>query len=354
MTKAETSRRNLNPIRPRGRAGKSMIACGCLVAGLALALAPVAAHAQSAYSPLPVKAPPSNGLPGTGYLFGSYPPSDPIQSWLAMVSATQAAQPSWMTPLVTVTPRLEQEFRFDYYNQQNGSATNGQANGQHINNYGGPGGPRIEFIPAYNWEVIVAPPPYETASGPKGSAEGFGDWPAFLVKYRFVSANAQNGDYIVTAFLQESTALGTAGKISTNVDVLQPTLAFGKGWGDFDIQMTISEQYPVGGLSSPGNTASVNMTNFGDPVLWNTTFQYHFMQYFWPELEVNYEYWPNGEHQGLSQVLLTPGIIFGRFPIAMDSPTRPVNLIFGVGYQFAVTPTPVVQNNVVATVRVTF
>ena len=143
-------------------------ASACLVAGLALALAPAVAHAQSAYS-LPVKAPPSNGLPGTGFLFGSYPPSDPIQSWLAMVSATQAAQPSWMTPLVTVTPRLEQEFRFDYYNQQNGSATNGQANGQHIDNYGGPGGARIEFIPAYNWEVIVAPPPYVVASGPKGA-----------------------------------------------------------------------------------------------------------------------------------------------------------------------------------------
>jgi hypothetical protein len=55
------------------------------------------------------------------------------------------------------------------------------------------------------------------------------------------------------------------------------------------------------------------------------------------ELEVNYEYWPNGEHQGLSQVLLTPGIIFGRFKIGMDSPTRPINLIVGAGYQVAVT-----------------
>jgi hypothetical protein len=53
-----------------------------------------------------------------------------------MVSATQAAQPHWMTPLVTVTPRLEQEFRWDFYDQQNASAQNGQANGQHILNYG--------------------------------------------------------------------------------------------------------------------------------------------------------------------------------------------------------------------------
>jgi len=347
VTKAETSQDNLNPIQARGRAVKSMIAygSGCLVIGVVLALAPAVAHAQSADPPMLVKAPP----PSDGYL-----PGDPIQSWLAMVSASQAAQPRWMTPLVTVTPRLEQEFRWDFYDQQNGSATNGQGNGQHLINYGGPGGARVELIPAYNWEVILAAPPYETASGPKGSAEGWGDWPAFLVKYRIASANQQNGDYIVTAFFQMSDPLGTPAKISNNVLTAQPTLAFGKGWGDFDIQMTISEQFPVGGLASPGNTATVNMTNYGDPILWNTTFQYHFMEYFWPELEVNYEYWPNGEHQGLSQVLLTPGIIFGRFPIAMDSPTRPVNLIFGVGYQFAVTPTPVVQNNVVATVRITF
>ena len=176
-----------------------------------------------------------------------------------MVSATQAAQPSWMTPLVTITPRLEQEFRFDAYRQQNGSATNGQANGQQIDNYGGPGGPRIEFIPAYNWEVIVAPPPFETATGPKGSADGWGDWPAFLVKYRFISANAQNGDYIVTAFFQASDPLGTPGKISQNVLYVQPTLAVGKGWGDFDIQMTISEENPIAGITANGNTAAVNL-----------------------------------------------------------------------------------------------
>jgi hypothetical protein len=308
---------------------------------LAVTLAPVCAHAEDPFS-IPLKAPAYNGLPA----------GDPIQSWLGMVSASQAAQPSWMTPLVTVTPRLEQEFRFDFYGQQNG--TGSQGNGQQIDNYGGPGGIRVELIPAYNWEVILASPPYETASGPKGSADGWGDWPAFLVKYRIISGNAQNGDYIVTAFFQMSDPLGTPAKISNNVLTAQPTIAFGKGWGDFDIQSTISTQIPVAALSSPGNTPGVNMTNYGDPILWNTAFQYHFMQYFWPELEVNYEYWPNGEHQGLNQVLLTPGIIFGRFQIGQDSPTRPVNLIFGAGYQFAVTPNPVTLNNWVGTIRITF
>ena len=166
------SRTYRRPFRARGHSAGSMIARGwrCSVAGLTLALAPVAAHAQNAQPPLslPVKAPPPDGYLSPG-------PVTPFTPWLDMVSATQAAQPSWMTPLVTVTPRLEQEFRWDFYDQQNASPnTSSQGNGQHLLNYGGPGGPRVEFIPAYNWEVILAPPPYETASGPKGSAERLG------------------------------------------------------------------------------------------------------------------------------------------------------------------------------------
>ena len=193
-----------------------------------------------------------------------------------------------------------------------------------------------------------------TATGPKGSAEGWGDWPAFLLKYRFLSANAEHGDYIVTGFFQMSDPSGTPAKISNNVLTAQPTLAFGKGWGDFDVQMTVSQQYPVSALATKTATAGKNLSNYGDPILWNTAFQYHLWQYFWPQFEVNYEYWPNGEHQGLSQVLLTPGIIFGRFKIGQDTPTRPINLILGAGYQFAVTGNPVIQNNFVATARVTF
>jgi hypothetical protein len=106
-----------------------------------------------------------------------------------MVSASQAAQPSWIVPLVTISPLLVQLLRWDFYDQQNGHGT--QGNGQHFINYGGPGGPRIELIPAYNWEVISVAPPYATASGPRGTAEGWGDWPAFVVKYRLTSANKE-------------------------------------------------------------------------------------------------------------------------------------------------------------------
>jgi len=250
-------------------------------AGAAIALTPLGAHAQNAQP--------------YGPLYFNFNPAPPVGSWLDMVSATQAAQPNWMTPLVTVTPRLEQEFRSDFYDQQNG--TGSQGNGQRIVSYGGPGGNRVEFIPAWNVEGIVAVPPYDTATGPKGNAQGWGDWPAFLVKYRFISANKENGDYIVTGFFQMTDALGTSGRISNHVLTAQPTLAAGKGWGDFDIQSTVSVQVPVSGQDSPGNTGEMNREAFGDPILWNT---------------------------------------------------------IGAGYQIAVTPNPVIKNNFVATVRITF
>jgi hypothetical protein len=96
-------------------------------AGAAIALAPFGTHAQSAEPSvsLPALAAPSNGP-----LTINPPPA--VESWLNMVSATQAAQPIWMTPLVTVTPRLEQELRADFYGQQNGTGARGTANASAI------------------------------------------------------------------------------------------------------------------------------------------------------------------------------------------------------------------------------
>src|SRR5260370_9368110 len=37
--------------------------------------------------------------------------------WFARVARAQAAQPHWITPVVTVTPRLEEEFRYDISEQ---------------------------------------------------------------------------------------------------------------------------------------------------------------------------------------------------------------------------------------------
>ena len=53
----------------------------------------------------------------------------------------------------------------------------------------------------------------------------------------------------------------------------------------------------------------------GEPVAWNTAFQYHLRTYFWPEVETNYTWYPDGERTGKNQLFITPGLLLGRFPI---------------------------------------
>src|SRR5690348_6810275 len=78
-------------------------------------------------------------------------PDDLISSWLATVERAQAEQPRWITPLATVTPRLEQEVRLDGFFEA-------LPNHSHLDNYGG--GKGIEFIPTENTELFIGIPPY--------------------------------------------------------------------------------------------------------------------------------------------------------------------------------------------------
>ena len=51
-------------------------------------------------------------------------PDDPIAhyfaTWYDRVDAARASQPHWITPITTVTPRLEEQFRYDQFQQQLG------------------------------------------------------------------------------------------------------------------------------------------------------------------------------------------------------------------------------------------
>jgi len=261
---------------------------------------------------------------------------DFFSRWFAMATRTQNEQPHWMTPLVTVTPRLEQEFRYDQY------LGDLPHNGGRLKNFGA--GKGLEIIPSEQTEIIFGVPPYlERSDVPKKkNVEGFGDWPVFLVKYRFLSANEENGNDIVTAFFQMSAPTGT-NAFSNNAYLFQPTIAAGKGWGDFDVQATFSEQYSV--------KTNQKGAGYGNPLLANVATQYHFSEYFWPEIEGNYTYWPNGTKEGRSQFFLTTGIIFGRFQIH-----ERVKAIIGLGYQIALAPTnnPVQKDNYIISTRMTF
>jgi hypothetical protein len=209
--------------------------------------------------------------------------------WFPRVTRIQSEQPHWVTPLVTVTPRLEEEFRYDQFWQAN-------QQGVATDNFGG--GKGLELIPFQNTEIILGVPAWVAHNGAlkhgsDAKTDGWAD-ETFLVKYRILSANEESGNYILTAFMGFSAPTGDDGN-SNRHGVFTPTIAGGKGFGNFDIQSTAGISLPDGGLQ-----------RLGMPVAWNTTLQYRVFKYFWPEFEVNYTWWPNGEREGETQVFLTP------------------------------------------------
>jgi len=172
--------------------------------------------------------------------------------------------------------------------------------------------------------------------GKGAKTDGWAD-ETFLVKYRILSANEENGNYILTAFMGFSAPTGDDGN-SNHHGVFTPTIAGGKGFGAFDIQSTAGIALPDGGLQ-----------RLGMPVAWNTALQYRVFHYFWPEFEVNYTWWPNGEREGETQVFLTPGILVGRIPIH-----ERVGVTVGFGYQVAVTKNPMYNHSAILSGRIPF
>ena len=78
-------------------------------------------------------------------------------------------------------------------------------------------------------ETIIGIPPYLERSG-KNPAEGFGDWPFLLVKYRLFSANEETGNYILTTYFPFTAPTGSNAFTTKNFGIT-PSIAGGKGWG---------------------------------------------------------------------------------------------------------------------------
>lgn len=246
-------------------------------------------------------------------------------TWLARVSQTQAAQPHWMTPLATVTPRLEQEFRFDVLHEvtPTGDVTN-------VDN-----GKGLELIPTRRTELLINAPPYLFHENPK-TPNGPGDV-SFTMKYRFFARNEQKGNAILTGFLGGSIPTGTY-KNGSSSAVVTPTLAGGKGWGKFDFQSTLAGTLPANSVNILGRTIASN-----------TAFQYHPQRFLWPEVEINSTFWKGGTNDGKKQTFVTPGLIFGRFPIH-----HRVAFVAGAGFEIATTRYNQYNHAVTATIRIPF
>lgn len=260
--------------------------------------------------------------------------ADYFSHWFERVDRMQATQPHWATPLATTTPRITEQFRYDQADERlpNGSRLNIYENGK-----------GLDLIPWDNVGIMLGVPPYETRSGAK-PAQGWGDWPFFRIKYRIASANEQDGNYIVTAYVQGTAPTGMP-PFTTDAYAVTPTLALGKGWGDFDVQTTLGVNLPTNHVGAIGRSFA-----------WNTAFQYHLWDLFWPELEVNTTAWQDGPRAGKHQVLLTTGVVIGRIPLVGRT-----SLTIGAGYQFAVSPTPrptaavpTLDNAILVTTHLTF
>jgi hypothetical protein len=260
-----------------------------------------------------------------------------IANWLNTANQAQAMQPHWMTPLVTVTPRLEQEIRYDQFWEKRGD-------GSDLNIFDA--GKGLELIPTLTNEILINPPAYQEKVNVGKPVSGWLDDQFLIVKQRLLTANEQEGNYIVTAFLGVTAPSGNE-HFTNGAWIITPTIAGGKGWGDFDIQAT-------SGIGIPTR----NQSTFGTVWSTNIAFQYHLHEYFWPEFEINHTWWATGnERGGKNQVFLTPGIMFGRFTIKDR-----IKFNIGVGYQGAVLPkytvtseqTPAYNHAWILSARLTF
>jgi len=241
----------------------------------------------------------------------------------AAAARARATQPSWSSPLVTTTGLLEQRVRFDIDYQHSGNGTNTTL----LDN-----GKGLDLIVSDTNEIQITVPPYYirtgvAASSPKGKPilpiAGFGDWPFLRVEQRLASSPESDGNYVLTAWLQVQAPSGIEA-LTSNAWTYLPTLAFGKGWGPFDIQGTIGGVIPASHTNTLGHQIQTNIA-----------FQYHVLDVLWPEIEVNWTYYTDGQRGGLNQVYLTPGLVIGRFSLSTE---RYLKFTFGLGYQVAVAP----------------
>jgi len=247
-------------------------------------------------------------------------------NWFARVDKTQREQPHWVTPVATTTPRLEEEFRYDQLWQTNSA-------GITTNNYDG--GKGLEMIPFEKVEVIFNLPPYLVHNNPTVK-DGFGDV-AFLVKYRLLSSNEERGNYILTAFLGWSLPTGSHTNGALHA-IITPTIAYGKGFGHFDVQGTFGVGLPVADTNLVGRT-----------FVWNNALQYRIFRKFWPEAELNSTFFQQGKNDGQKQNFVTPGLVMGRFHL-----WRRLGFTVGGGYQIATTRFHTSNHNGILTIRFPF
>ena len=253
------------------------------------------------------------------------------------VDSTMNAQPHWVGPLVTSTPKVEQELRTDFTRSRNAAGFNTWNLGT---------GKGFQFVPLARTQITVSPPPFLDHSQPH-LKDGFGDV-GFQLKYRVFGRNESQGNAIVTAALNATIPTGKNGNGSCCASV-SPLLEAGKGWGRFDIISALNGTLPV------SNTAGL-----GRNIGWNSVAQYHALGasgfQLWAEMESNTTFFFGGSNDGKTQNFVLPGITLRRIPLSPDRLHNGKRTIasVGLGMQFATTHFHTYDHALVLTLHLPF
>jgi hypothetical protein len=237
-------------------------------------------------------------------------------------------QPNWPTPLVESDPRLTQYYRFAFSNEYTAAGT-------HTVNYGNARGGGIV---AFNRiQVDWLPPSYIQHNST--AVDGFGDT-AVLVKFRIASANAEHGNYILTAILNHTFA--SSSKNGAATDSWNPTLAGGIGFlRHFSVESSLGGAMPTGKIAAQGRS-----------ITWNSLVYDHITPHVFLELENNATFYFAGSHDGKMQNFVTPAAFY-IYKRTDWKPTHPF-LVFDGGMQIATSRFHTFNHNTILEMRILF
>jgi hypothetical protein len=244
-------------------------------------------------------------------------------------AAMTEVQPTWMGPLIQMDSRLTQSARFSFSNSYTPAGT-------HTVNYGNYHTLGLLFGDRVQLNLIA--PPYIQNNTP-AMKDGFGDTQV-ETKYRIASGNAEHGNYALTAKLTYNapTASHQNGAATT---VWGSTLAAGRAWGRFDLQIALDGVLPTGKIAAQGRGVD-----------WNTTAQVLAGKNLYLDLEDNALFNQGGPFDGKTQNFLTPA----AFYVLRRKEWKPTHalVVLGGGMQIAASSFHQYNHNLIPEVRILF
>lgn len=251
-----------------------------------------------------------------------------LSSWENRTQTTLAEQPAWAVPVITPSSGLAQLFRSDFMRLS-------MPTGATTWNYGNSKG--LNLIPWYKTELDIAVPPYIQHNST--AADGFGDF-SLMLKYRIASGN-KNGAYSLSASFGATVPTGSYKNGSLDAALI-PTIYAGKGFGNFDVQSSVSATLPTG-----------DTVKLGRPITWNIVGQYRIAKIFWPEIENGATFFHGGPNDGRTQNFITPGVMISKLKLSR-APGNHLAMGFGAAEQFATTHFHLYKHSLVLSTRVAF